>query len=221
MKAWKRRLALLAGGAFTLFIVAAIILAERTGSFTGLFLTPDQQAQRLLVRRQYKEAAARFNDPIRKGVAYYRGGEYESAVKAFNRVNTYQSHFNRGNALVMLGKYEDAVKAYDRALQLRPDWDPARENREIALLRGERTKDEGGDVTGGKLGADDIVIETGKRKNQSKQSEIVSGGQQMSDKEIQALWLRRVETKPADFLRRKFAFQISHRDSDDKTTEEE
>ena len=29
----------------------------------------------------------------------------------------------------------------------------------------------------------------------------------LSDEELRALWLRRVQTKPADFLRAKFAFQ--------------
>ena len=220
MKAGQSRLLMLLGGAATLFLVAAIILVVRTGSLTGLFLTPDQEAQRLLERGQYKQAAARFSDPMRQGVALYRGGEYKSAVQAFTRLNTPEGHFNRGNALVMLGKYEDAVRAYNRALHLRPEWEPAVENRKIALLRGERTKDKGGDMTGGKLGADDIVFETGKTNNRSKQTEVTPGGQQMSDKELQALWLRRVETKPADFLRLKFSFQFSRRDSSTETSDQ-
>jgi len=30
----------------------------------------------------------------------------------------------------------------------------------------------------------------------------------MSDASIRALWLRRVQTKPADFLRARFAYQL-------------
>jgi Ca-activated chloride channel homolog len=205
----QRRSVAFLGGTVALFCVAAIILYAQTGSLVGLFLTPDQQAQRLVDRGQYKEAAARFTDPMRQGAALYSGRDYKRASQAFARLNTPEGHFNRGNALVMLGKYEDAVKAYDRSLQLRPDWSPAMKNREIALVRGERTKDKGGEMTGGKLGADDVVIEPGKGKSRSGQTEVTTGGKQLSDKELQAMWLRRVETRPSDFLRAKFAFQFA------------
>jgi Ca-activated chloride channel family protein len=35
----------------------------------------------------------------------------------------------------------------------------------------------------------------------------VTAGGKPSDEELRGLWLRRVQTKPADFLRAKFAFQ--------------
>ncbi|HIE98204.1 MAG: hypothetical protein ABGZ53_25045 [Fuerstiella sp.] len=34
-------------------------------------------------------------------------------------------------------------------------------------------------------------------------------GQPLSDSAMQALWLRRVQTKPADFLKAKFAYQLA------------
>jgi Ca-activated chloride channel family protein len=36
----------------------------------------------------------------------------------------------------------------------------------------------------------------------------VAGGDPLSDEELRGLWLRRVQTKPADFLRAKFAYQV-------------
>jgi Ca-activated chloride channel family protein len=35
----------------------------------------------------------------------------------------------------------------------------------------------------------------------------------MNDAELRNLWLRRVQTAPADFLRAKFAYQASMKDS--------
>ena len=35
-------------------------------------------------------------------------------------------------------------------------------------------------------------------------------GQPLSDAAMQELWLRRVQTKPADFLRAKFSFQLAN-----------
>jgi Ca-activated chloride channel family protein len=58
---------------------------------------------------------------------------------------------------------------------------------------------------------DEIVFDDRpKQSGDSKEVEVVTGGQ-MSDEELQALWLRRVQTKPADFLRAKFAYQLSRR----------
>ena len=47
---------------------------------------------------------------------------------------------------------------YDRALQLRPGWEAAQVNREIARQRAARVKQEGGEGTGGQLSADAIVF---------------------------------------------------------------
>ena len=210
----QRRSTLLLGATVTVFAVAALILVARTGSVVGLFLTAQQSAERLVARGKYVEAAAQFSEPSRQGAALFRAGEFEPAAVAFARVNTAEGHFNQANSLVMLGKYDDALKAYDRSLERRAEWSPAVENREIARLRAERIKREGGDMTGGKLGADEIVIEPGKGDNREGQTEETAGEEIRSDEELQALWLRRVETRPADFLRAKFAFQLAAADAD-------
>ena len=101
----------------------------------------------------------------------------------------------------------DKKAMYDEALERRPNWTPAAENREIARLRAERMKLEGGEMTGGMLGADEYVIEPGKGDSKGGGRETVNEGEPLSDAGLRALWLRRVQTKPADFLRAKFAFQ--------------
>jgi Ca-activated chloride channel family protein len=35
-------------------------------------------------------------------------------------------------------------------------------------------------------------------------------GEQMSDADLRATWLRRVQTSPGDFLQAKFAYQAAH-----------
>ena len=66
-------------------------------------------------------------------------------------------------------------------------------------------------TTGGQLEADEIVSDDRPQQSgDSKQVEVVSGGK-LSDEQLQALWLRRVQTNPADFLRAKFAYQLSRR----------
>ena len=188
--------------------------ARADGSFANLWRTPDQQAQRLFNQGQYAEAAKRFADPMRQGMAAYRAGDFKAAAAAFARHDTSEAVFNRGNALVMAGQYAEAIESYDRALQLRPDWTAAQVNRSIAVARRDRLTppDDDAGGTGGQLEADEIVFDN-RAKNASQTQEVDMGeGDKLSDEELRALWLRRVQTKPADFLRAKFSYQLSQQE---------
>jgi Ca-activated chloride channel homolog len=183
------------------------------GSFANLWLTPDQQGERLMDRQQYAEAAKHFAAPLWQGVALYRFGQFEEAAAAFAHVDSPEAAFDRGNALLMRGKYSDAIASYDRALQRRPDWHEAKANRDLAEGRRkllQPPKDDAGG-TGGQVKADEIVFDDRpKQSGDTNEVEVVTGGQ-LNDVQLQALWLRRVQTKPADFLRAKFAYQLSRR----------
>jgi len=182
-----------------------------TGCSAYFWLTPDQQGDRLMNRQQYEEAAGAYSDPFRKGVAYFLAGKFKDAGRAFGRVKTSEADFNRGNALVMQGKYTEAMAAYSKALAERPDWIEAKANMKIARLRAERVKKEGGEMTGGKLEADDFVFTAGKKTGEG-EKEVTDGGNPLSDEALQAMWLRRIQTRPADFLRAKFAYQAQQGD---------
>jgi Ca-activated chloride channel family protein len=197
------------------FLTAGCGVEEDRPWWTALWLTPEQQAQRLMEAEKYAEAAELFPDSFRKGIALFRAKEFEAASIAFSGVTTAEGHFNRGNALIFQGKYEDAMKAFDQALVQRPDWKEAKDNREIARLRGERLKQEGEEGTGGKLEADDYVFnEGGDKKAGQDQDEVVEmeGGEKLSDEELRALWLRKVQTNPGDFLQSKFAYQLQRQE---------
>lgn len=92
--------------------------------------TPDQQAQTRLQAGDWQAAAERFSDPLRKAQAYYAGRDYPAALQALEGLDSAESHFLRGNALARQGQYAEALAAYDQALQKRPGWTEARENRE-------------------------------------------------------------------------------------------
>jgi Ca-activated chloride channel family protein len=169
-------------------------------------LTPDQKAYKSYKSGDYVAAATQFADPMWKGAALFLQGDFKQAAGIFAGYDTAPAAFNHGNALVMLGKYEDAVGRYSRALELDPGWDDAAVNLEIARARADMLKKEGGDMTGGKMGADEIVFSKGKSPP-SAGEEVVEGAADVSDADMQAVWLRNVQTKPADFLQSKFAYQ--------------
>jgi len=185
-------------------LVVAVWWPSRVPDFWS---SRDQQGDRLARLGRYSEAARVYEDPLRQGFALYRAGEFKAAAAAFAHVATPEALFNQANALLMLGKYDDAIKAYDRALTLRPGWSDAEENRAIAVIRRDRIHRSGGDQTGGKSRPDEIVFDKGARS--AEETVEVTEGKPLSDAELQALWLKRVTTRPADFLRARFAYQAA------------
>ena len=191
--------------------VIAVIIAVALfflGPWT-LWETPDQRGQRLEELGEFQDAAEHYADPMRSGVALFRDARFEAAAAQFMRVSSAEGNFNQGNSLLMAGNYTDAITAYEQSLLRKPDWADALTNLEIARLRAQRTELVGGDMTGGQMGADDFVFDSGPSNFDEGFDEVVEGGEPMSDMELQALWLRRVQTKPSDFLRAKFAYQVA------------
>ena len=204
---------------FATSALAAWRAADRR--WANLWQTPAQQADRLMARGDFAAAAKTYPDPLHRGIALYRAGEFPAAAAEFGRLKTPEAAFNRGNALVMAGKYADAIASYERALKDRPDWNEARQNRDLALVRLARMSppNDGSEGTDGQMKPDEIVFDNKPQQAGAKQTETVTGGT-LSDSDVQALWLRRVQTKPADFLRAKFAYQESRRTAaQDQTSE--
>ena len=212
-KIWMKIKTILIGTVFTSLLVLggmAII-----GSPVNFWFTEDQQGDRQMALKRYDVAAETYVDPMRKGVALFREGQFEEAAAAFSRLDNADSAFNRGNSLVMLGKYENAISSYDRALQFNPQWNEAKENRALAIARRDKlapTDDDSGG-TGGQLKPDEIVFDDRAKDSSETQTVEVGSGEELSDQEIRELWLQRVQTSPSDFLRVKFSYQQSKRQS--------
>ncbi|GLS43762.1 tetratricopeptide repeat protein [Methylobacterium brachythecii] len=187
-------------------VLLGLIVAGGRVGWRNLFLTADQRGQALMERDRPGEAAAAFRDPLRRGVALFRAGEFKLAAQVFGGLDISEGAFDQGNALIMLGKYEDAVKRYDRALQLRPDWPDATANRELARIRAERVRQQGGETGNTDSKPDEVVFD--KTKKGGTDTTVEGERKPLSDDAVRAMWLRRVQTKPADFLRVKFAYQL-------------
>ncbi len=201
--------------------VALFAAAPAEAAPLDWWLTPDQQGQRLYDRGDYAEAARRFTEPARIGAALFAAGDFEGAAAVFGRQAGPEGPYNRGNALIFLGRYDEAIAAFDLALQARPGWREAEENRAIAVARRDALAppdtDAGG--TGGMLGADEIVFDNTGRVANSGEEQVIEAEDEIRDEaSLQALWLRRVDTRPADFLAAKFNAQLArdtNTDADD------
>jgi Ca-activated chloride channel family protein len=175
-------------------------------SWVDLWQTEPQRAQELMRAGDYHAAADLAVDPLRRGNALYRNKDFTAAQTIYAAITSAEGRFNLGNTLVLLGRYVEAIKAYREALVIRPGWPLAEDNLLIARLRAERMKTEGGEMTDGQLAADEIVFDEGGQNKAAKPIEM-TGGEPLSDEQLRQLWLRKVQTRPADFLRAKFAYQ--------------
>jgi Ca-activated chloride channel family protein len=192
--------------------------------WTNLWFTPDQQGQRLMNEGEYQQAAGKFTTPESIGAALFLAGDFESAASVFGRSASAEAHYNRGNANIMLGNYDAAIDAYQSALSKRPDWPEAEQNLQVATLRKQamaRPDDDHGG-TGGMLEADEYVFDLKAGENKSSGEQVIDAAdQQLGEDAMRAMWLRKVETRPADFLAARFSYQLATRErklSEDEVT---
>jgi len=97
--------------------------------WTSLWFSQEQQAQSAQDEGDYARAALLFQDPLWRGIARYRQGDYDAAAINFNHLDSPRAHYNRGNALIRLGRLGEAMQAYDQALGSDPGYENARFNR--------------------------------------------------------------------------------------------
>jgi Ca-activated chloride channel homolog len=202
-------------GRVGIFLFLGFVLMVGTMLDPDFWFTADQRGDWLFRHRKFEQAAKIFSDPLRQGVALYRGGDFLAASKAFVRVRDAVGAFDRGDALLMHGAYDQAIAAFDQALGLHPGWREAEENRALAVTRRNRLQIQGGNMTEGMEEGNETVINLNAKHGQS--SPESAGGDKLSDAELQATWLRRVQTTPGDFLRVKFSYQAQEQAQKAKT----
>lgn len=193
-----------------------------------LWLTPDQQGERLFNKQKYLDAAKHFSDPLRKGTAYYYASEFELAHSAFLEMQNDPSEevrdFGLYNAASALARQREYLAARDLlqslankptlSQALRPDVEhnlkviggiveDINQMSESQAGTEQETSTELGDNPQTAEGADEQTSADMMIKETLSASDIL-GNQEMADK-----WLKRVESDPKDFLRSKFQIQLN------------
>ncbi|MGY0614754.1 VWA domain-containing protein [Vibrio sp. FJH11] len=193
-----------------------------------LWLTSDQQGQRLFNKQAYLDAAKHFSDPLRKGTAYYYASEFELAHSAFLEMQNDPSQevrdyglYNAASALAREREYlaaRDLLKSLASkptlSQTLRPDVE-----HNLAVIGGivedinqmsesqagteQEMSTELGDNPQTAEGAEEQTSQEMMIKETLSAADIL-GNQDLADK-----WLKRVESDPKDFLRAKFQIQLN------------
>ncbi|WP_329353160.1 VWA domain-containing protein [Vibrio natriegens] len=193
-----------------------------------LWLTPDQQGQRLFNKQAYLDAAKHFSDPLRKGTAYYYASEFELAHSAFLEMQNDPSEevrdFGLYNAASALARQREYLAARDLlqslankptlSQALRPDVEhnlkviggiveDINQMSESQAGTEQEMSTELGDNPQTAEGAEEQTSQEMMIKETLSAAEIL-GNQEVADK-----WLKRVESDPRDFLRAKFQIQLN------------
>lgn len=202
-----------------------------------LWFTQEYQAQKEYDQKNYLVAAQQFQDPMRKGVAYYKAGDFISARIFFEKDSTTQGLYNLGLTYAKLGQLEKSQEIFERVLQKDPDNENATSNlrfissaiAELNTSQPEETdlnedskkaqnkqNDSPEDLSGGgqKATKKDMekerreeTVDTGKRTG--KEMEELPDDFKSGKGEIpKNILMRKVDDDPALFLTRKFRYQI-------------
>jgi Ca-activated chloride channel family protein len=193
------------GGSCRLFVIPPPI-GNLDSSWLNLWLTRDQQGRHHFEKKDYVNAAQKFDNPLWCGLAFARGGDYESAFNSFALSNSAEGWYNQGNALDHRGRYREAERAYQKALSMRHPWYEAKENLKLveSLIpkAKDKAKDEEQEISPN-LPPDQMKFDERKKKGTKAQI------QQFDPKKMADIWMRNIQTTPADFLRRHFAIQAA------------
>jgi Ca-activated chloride channel family protein len=175
-------------------------------SWMDLWLTRDQQGRYYFEKGDYRKAAEKFEDPLWKGVALSSTGDYEGALNVFALSDSAEAWYNQGDALAHLGKYPEARLAYQQALARRHPWPEAKENLALveSLIPKAKHKDKEQEEEAPNLPPDQMKFDEKGQQGKKTQVRIKLDPNKMAE-----IWMRNVQTTPADFLRRRFAVQAA------------
>jgi Ca-activated chloride channel family protein len=186
--------------------------------FADLWLTRDQQGRLFLQLGRYPQAAARFNDLMWKGIAYYYSEDFMLAAEYFSRQDSDDALFNEATARAQGRDYVRAVSRYDRLLARTPDYPGATANRsqvsaiidEIDRLSASQQQEAGASTQDKQLSGDDAIPAQGADEISWQQTEVIqlTAEDILQDAATSDMWLRGVQQDPSRFLAIKFGMQL-------------
>lgn len=96
-----------------------------------LWKNQNQRGESALEKGDAKLAADLFSNPQWKAAAQYKAGEYQESAESLKGIDNAEANYNRGNALAKIGDMQEAIKAYDRTLEINPDHEDAKFNKQL------------------------------------------------------------------------------------------
>ncbi len=117
-------------GAIYLAILFVLPFPQNSYALTwsDLWQTKDQQAQKAYQEKNYDQAAKTFNNAPWQAASTYKAGDLDKATTQFQNL---QNNYNLGNALAKKGQLKEALAAYEQAVKENPYDEDAKFNKDI------------------------------------------------------------------------------------------
>ena len=220
-------------------LVLVVAVDTQANWFEDLWKNDDQRAYDKLQESDPERAAELFKDPEWQAVSKYRNEKFEAAADMFHSDDSIRSKYNLGNSLALSGRIGEAIETYDQVLELDPEHEDARYNRDLLnqLMQQMAQQSADGDSNepqpnpseGDENSSqensglnDDVPPEEGDANPED--SDEASNGEEspaspdhsLSDEQIEAndtleRMLRRVPDQPGNLLRNKFQAETRRR----------
>ncbi|ERM62155.1 hypothetical protein P780_04725 [Vibrio mimicus CAIM 1882] len=191
-----------------------------------LWLTPDQQGQWWFTRGEYLKAAAAYQSPINKGIAYYYGSEFRLAQAAFMQSDTDLGRYYAASALARQREYLAARRLLRTLAEKETLESDLKADIEHNLKVIEGLIDEinqASESQANSIGDQETSIELPEDQPQTAEGadekttqdkmirDTLSADQILGDPQLAQVWLKRVEANPQRFLQAKFQLQTLKR----------
>ncbi|MEI8365397.1 MAG: VWA domain-containing protein [Parachlamydiaceae bacterium] len=160
------------GHVFALILLFLSPVCElKANTASDYFQNQEERGKQALDNDDFESAAETFQDPYRKGVAYYKMGNFVEAEKMFRQSTRPEvaasAMYNLGNTLVQQNKLKKAVTAYKDVLKRWPDHTSAKENLELVKKMMEEQKQDSSDSDSSDQNKDQDDNESDSENNES------------------------------------------------------
>lgn len=234
---------------YGLLLSVTLSSCSQESKFIDLWETKDYRAQQLFDKKQFTDAAELYTDPLYQGVAWYKSGNFEKAIVAFEKDTTAMGVYNLGLAYYENGDYAAAALAFGEASELDPEMEVARQN-QLAAQRilegsGEVNQEEATEAPSKKeaqnienrdpedLGGGGQEATEEDMKQERKEETVATDtrtGKEMDEvppnfesgnsNNSQKVLLRKVDDDPSLFIKRKFKHQAKTQNLEVKNKEQ-
>jgi len=171
-----------------LVMLNGLIIPEQASAdwWDDVWQRKDQQAYDALIQEDAAKAASLAKDPDLSGEAWYRSAEYANSLDAWEKSESADAHYNRGNALALMGNLDGALDAYDQALAMEPGMEDAEYNRAlIEQMKEQEQQQEQGDQGDSQDGEQSQEQQDGEQPEPSEGEQGEEGDQAESGEEEQ------------------------------------
>ncbi len=201
-----------------IFLLFVFHFSFSTFNLLDSFVTKDQQGRWYFEKQDYRKAAERFQSPLWKGTAYYLNEDFKLAQEYFSRIDSTEGLFNMANSLAHGRNYVLASRVFEQILSQQGNHEAALNNKkilrkimdEINMLTASQQAESGDSSR--ELGDEPQTAEGTETQLYEEQMiesiKQVTADEILQDTNINEMWLRRVQSDPANFLAIKFQMQL-------------